>query len=372
MNIQHTRTNFTEGKVASVSGRVMQVRTLSKKLAFIVVEDTYAKIQVGIRSQNVPSRLDIIQATGEMKKSQTGELTVWDENPVIIVKNEGDLPSHEGITNLDVAREKRCLQILTTPEIKKRLLLRSKVITQIRSLLDRREFVELETPILSNVPSGATAKPFITKSEALNQDFFLRIATEIHLKKALIAGFERVYEIGKIFRNEGIDRTHNPEFTSIELYQSFAGLYEMKEIMILLLSELSDRKVCVFKDLEYDDVVAKFGLDFDSHLIEPTFVYGHPANDAPLCKLRPDGKCDRFEFYMNGFEIANAYNELTDYKEQAIRLNGKGDDGLVEALKYGMPPTGGMGIGIDRLVMALSNTDNIADVIMFPSKRNAN
>lgn len=370
MNIQEIRTNFTEGNMAIVYGRVTCIRILSKKLAFLVVEDTLGKIQVGVRSQNLPSRYDIIMAQGMMKKSQTGELTIWDENPTIIVKNEGDLPSFSGITDAQIALEKRYLQILSDPKMKERLLFRTKVITYLRNLLNGRGFIELETPVLSNVVSGATAKPFITKSEALNTDFFLRIATEVHLKKAIVAGFERVYEIGKIFRNEGIDRTHNPEFTSIELYQSFAGLAEMRDIIITLLFDFGQTKMTDVRDYEYDDLVSKYGPDFDKELIAPSFVYGHPADDTPLCKLRVDGKCDRFEFYMNGFEIANAYNELTDYKEQALRLNGKNDDGLVEALKYGMPPTGGMGIGIDRLVMALTNTDNIADVIMFPSKRN--
>ena len=371
MNIGNVLDNFTEGQEATIYGRVIRVRTLSKKLAFIVVEDTHHSMQVGIRSQNVPSRLDIVKVTGIMKLSQTGELTIWDECPTIIVRNEGDLPSHTGITNAESAREKRCLQILTSPQIRKQILFRSRLIKNIRSLLDVRGFIELETPILSEVSSGANAKPFITTSEALNQNFFLRIATEIHLKKSLISGFERVYEIGKIFRNEGIDRIHNPEFTSIELYQSFAGLTEMKEIITTILYDITGITASSIRSYEYDELVAKYGIDFDSHLIEPTFVYGHPSDDTPLCKLREDGRCDRFEFFMSGYEIANAYNELTDHKEQLIRLNGKEDDGLVEALKYGMPPTGGMGIGIDRLVMALTNTDNIADVILFPSKRNS-
>jgi lysyl-tRNA synthetase, class II len=370
VNIESIRNNFIEGQPATVFGRVTQIRILSKKLAFVVVEDTTSSIQIGVRSANLPSKLDIIKASGLQAKSKTGELTIWDDNPQIICKNEGDLPSFEGITNPEVAREKRHLQILTNKELKQRLLLRSKIVSCIRSYLDGRGFVELETPILSSTPSGANAKPFVTKSEALNQDFYLRIATETHLKKALIGGFERVYEIGRIFRNEGIDRTHNPEFTSIELYQSFAGLHEMREILLDIVGQFSDiRRSTIGPDIEYDDLIAKYGTDFDKHLSEPTFVYGHPAEDTPLCKLRLDGRCDRFEFFVNGYEIANAYNELTDWREQAVRLNGKNDDGLVDAMKYGMPPTGGMGIGIDRLVMALTNTNNIADVMVFPSKR---
>lgn len=371
MNIAETLATFTEGQPATIYGRVTQVRTLSKKLAFIVVEDTNASIQIGIRSSNVPCKLDIVKATGLMQRSRTGELTVWDDAPEIITKNLGDLPSHEGITNPEVAREKRHLQLLTNKGMRDVFVFRSRVVSTIRRFLDTRGFLEMETPILSKAASGANANPFVTQSEALNCDFYLRIATEIPLKRCLIAGFERVYEIGRIFRNEGIDSTHSPEFTSIELYQSFAGLFEMRHLLLELLAELGV-DVSNVGCFEYDSLVAKYGVDFDKHLIAPSFVFGHPAEDTPLCKLRADGRCDRFEFFMNGYEIANAYNELTDSTEQEARLAGKNDDGLVEALKYGMPPTGGMGIGIDRLIMCLKNIPDIQDVILFPSKRNAN
>lgn len=371
MNIAETLATFTEGQPATIYGRVTQVRTLSKKLSFIVLEDTNASIQVGIRSSNVPCKLDIVKASGLMQRSRTGELTVWDENPEIITKNLGDLPSHEGITNPEVAREKRHLQLLTNKGMRDVFVLRSRTVSAIRRFLDARGFLEMETPILSKAASGANAKPFVTQSEALNCDFYLRIATEIPLKRCLVAGFERVYEIGRIFRNEGVDSIHSPEFTSIELYQSFAGLFEMKHLLLDLLVELGV-DVSKTNHYEYDQLVELHGADFDKHLIEPSFVYGHPAEDTPLCKLRTDGKCDRFEFFMNGYELANAYNELTDPTEQEARLAGKNDDGLVEALNYGMPPTGGMGLGIDRLVMCLAKVPEIQDVILFPTKRNAN
>jgi lysyl-tRNA synthetase class 2 len=370
MNIANTIVGYVEGQPATIYGRVTQIRTLSKKLTFIVVEDTHASIQVGIRSANIPSKLDIVKVSGLMQSSKTGERTIWDDNPEIIVKNQGELPSHDGITNPEVAREKRHLQLLTNKEMRDVFVFRSQVVSTIRRFLDMRGFLEMETPILSKVASGANAKPFVTKSEALNCDLHLRIATEIPLKRCLIAGFERVYEIGRIFRNEGIDNTHNPEFTSIELYQSFAGLHEMRHLLLELLTELGV-DVSNVGHFEYDSLVMQCGMDFEKQLIAPSFVFGQPGGDAPLCKLRADGRCDRFEFFMNGYEIANAYNELTDSAEQESRLAGKNDDGLVEALKYGMPPTGGMGIGIDRLIMCLKNIPDIRDVILFPTKRKA-
>lgn len=367
MNISTIRNLFKSGETATVCGRVKFIRTISKKLTFIVIFDQDASIQIGIRSTNVPGKLDIVKVTGLMSPSNTGELTIWDENPVIIAKNEGDIPCFEGITDPDLCRRKKYLHMLTNQEALNNILFRTKVIRHIRTFLDELGYVEVETPILSGVASGANAVPFKTVSEATNETFYLRIAQEIALKKALIGGLERVYEIGKNFRNEGIDKTHNPEFTSIELYQSFAGLSDMRDILINILNAFG---VKTFDIYEYDELYAKFGEDFDKQLINPTFVYGHPADDAPLCKLRDDGKCDRFEFFMNGFEIANAYNEQNDWRIQEQRLAGKADDGLIEALKYGMPPTGGMGIGIDRLVMALKNITDIRDVILFTTKRN--
>jgi lysyl-tRNA synthetase class 2 len=201
---------------------------------------------------------------------------------------------------------------------------------------------------------------------SLKKDMYLRIATEIPLKKALIGGFERVYEIGKIFRNEGIDKTHNPEFTSIELYQSYSGLNDMKNLFLEIL-ELFGIKNSDIPVFEYDDLIEKYGEDFDEHLQDLCFVVGQPIEQTPLCKMRSDGKADRFEVFANGYEIANAYNEINDWKEQEKRFDGTEDDGLIEAMKYGMPPTGGMGIGIDRLLMYLTNTNFIRDVIMFPT-----
>jgi lysyl-tRNA synthetase class 2 len=342
-------------------------------LAFVVVEDTFDKIQVGIRSGNVPKMFDIVECEGTMALSKTGEKTVWCDNPKIVSVNHGDLPGFGQLEDGKLKVEKRYLDIMTNAKLKSNLLARSFVVSSLRRALYDKNFVEIETPVLSSVPSGASAKPFVTKSESLNENFYLRIATEIPLKKAIVAGFERVFEIGKVFRNEGIDKTHNPEFTSLEMYQSYATLHDMQQWMLEFLTQIGvPISTTGFDSVEYDDIVARHGEDFDKHLIRPTFVFGQPLSQTPLCQAREDGKAARFEFYMNGFEIANAYRELTDSVEQLNRFNGslEKDDGLIEALKYGCPPLAGMGIGIERLVMALTGSDNIADTIFFPTKRN--
>ncbi len=373
MNISATIKLFEENKAACISGRVKAVRILSKKLAFVVVEDTFDKIQVGIRSGNVPKMFDIVECEGTMALSKTGEKTVWCDNPKIVSVNHGDLPGFGQLEDGKLKVEKRYLDIMTNAKLKSNLLARSFVVSSLRRALYDKNFVEIETPVLSSVPSGASAKPFVTKSESLNENFYLRIATEIPLKKAIVAGFERVFEIGKVFRNEGIDKTHNPEFTSLEMYQSYATLHDMQQWMLEFLTQIGvPISTTGFDSVEYDDIVARHGEDFDKHLIRPTFVFGQPLSQTPLCQAREDGKAARFEFYMNGFEIANAYRELTDSVEQLNRFNGslEKDDGLIEALKYGCPPLAGMGIGIERLVMALTGSDNIADTIFFPTKRN--
>jgi lysyl-tRNA synthetase class 2 len=368
MNIANTLNNFTENSLTTVKGRVKRIRTLSKKLTFLVVEDIFDSIQIGVRSCDIPKLFDIVECQGVMKLSQTGEKTVWCEKPIVLSENNGDLPNFKGLTDGKLKTEKRFLDILTNPGLKKNLLSRSLIIQKLRQVLWAQNYLEIETPILSNVPSGAAAEPFITRFNALNENFYLRIATEIPLKKAIVAGFEKVFEIGKIFRNEGIDKTHNPEFTSIEMYSSYSDLEEMKDFIICFLGEFGIKD---FDYVEYDELISLYGEDFDKKLIKPTFVYGQPIEQTPLCARRPDGKANRFEFFMSGFEVANAYQEITDYQEQSQRFenNLEKDDGLCEALKYGCPKLAGMGIGIDRLIMVLNKIDNIADVIMFPTKR---
>jgi lysyl-tRNA synthetase class 2 len=378
MNIKYTRErNYA---YSAVHGRVMLVRKLSKKFAFLTLQDRDAKIQIAllgeIPADQYPQRWDIIKAEGEVKPSDTGELTIWCQKGVtILARCQAPLPDNKSgnIQDTDLIYKKRYIDLLITEKSRNVFLTRSRMISQIRRFLEDRDYVEIETPILGDTPSGATAQPFVTKHNSLHRDMYLRIATEVALKKAIVGGFERVFEIGRIFRNEGIDNTHNPEFTSIELYQAYANLSDMKNLLCDLLIQLKivqdDEKIPEF---EYDDLMKNGGEVEDNIPAESRkicLVNGQPLSETPLCKAREDGKADRFEAFANGFEIANAYNELTDPQEQALRLSGANDDGLVEALKYGMPQCGGMGIGIDRLVMLATGAESIRDVILFPTSR---
>ncbi len=385
MNIKNTRDNFVVGQEAEIKGRVTAVRTFGK-LSFIVVEDRDSHIQVVLQGkEGIPSNWDIIRAKGLMKPTQKGELSIWVDSVEVIAKCDGDLPNKwEGFTDKEIRYSKRHLDLIDSRQSREIFVARSNIISIIRTELNHDGFIELETPVLGLTASGADAKPFITKHNALDREMHLRIATEVALKKAIIGGMERVFEAGRIFRNEGIDQTHNPEFTSIEIYQAYAGLDEMKELFSKLMSTfavefgsssfsendwnniITPNGIPIF---EYDDLVSKYGENFDKHLQDLCFVTGQPLEQTPLCKARADGKADRFEVYAKGMELANAYNELTDANEQAKRLNGANDDGLVEAMRYGMPPTGGIGIGIDRLVMYLLNIDSIREVILFPTSR---
>lgn len=364
---------FKEKEFATLRGRVRRVRSLSKHLSFFNLEDSTGSIQIGIRDESlIPSPFDIVECYGIFDYSETKEPTLWIDRLTILSKCEGDLPSFKGIKDGKLSLEKRFLQIITDRKLNDTLVLRSNVLKELRLFLWDKGYTEIETPILSNEPSGATASPFITKFDALNQNFYLRIATETHLKKAIVSGQTKVFEIGKIFRNEGIDKTHNPEFTSIELYSAYSTLNDMKELLLSFISKFKSLSSNECKNYEYDELVSSHGVDFDNKLNNvPSFVYGHPAIDAPLCSLRNDGKCNRFEFYVNNMELANAYQELTNWRLQSDRLCGKNDDGLSEALKYGCPPMAGMGIGIDRLIMYLSDNREINNVIFFPNKKNS-
>jgi len=349
MNINSVKNNFREGiENVTVAGRVKFARSFGK-LSFVVISDQDNTIQLGFKTKlKLPNMWDIVSATGTTGFTQKGEPTIWCDNFTTVAECKGNVPEkYHGIEDKSVIYSRR-----------------SRIVAEIRKLLNDENFIEIETPILTGQPTGAAAKPFVTHHNAENEDKYLRIATEVHLKMALIGGIERVYEIGKIFRNEGVDRTHNPEFTSIEIYQSYANLNTMKTLFLYLISKLFG--TVEYDSFEYDEVVAKYGEDFDNHLNNLTFVTGQPIEQTPLCKRREDGKADRFEVYWRGMEIANAYNEINCYTEQAERVAEGDDGGLLEALKYGMPPTGGIGIGIDRLVMILTDSEHIHDVIMFP------
>lgn len=365
MNIADINNSFSEGQNVELCGRVRSIRSFGK-LSFLILQDFESKIQVGLRSKQVPQTWDIIRVKGTTGFTKTRERTVWTDGVEILARCEGDLPSKwEGHGFKNLAYQNRHVDLIYNQNHAIVLAERSRILFQIRQFLNNRDFVEIETPILSSSPTGANAKPFETWHNVLGQTLYMRIATEVALKKALISGVERVYEIGKIFRNEGIDRTHSPEFTSIEIYQAYSGLLEMKQLFLDIVGCFVSGPVS-YNEYEHDDLVRKYGEDYDSHLKELTFVYGQPAEDTPLCKRREDGKASRFEVFVNGFEVANAFDEINTYDEQSRHIQQGKDDGLLDALKYGMPPTGGIGIGIDRLIMYLTGAESIRDVIFFP------
>jgi lysyl-tRNA synthetase class 2 len=366
MNIKEVVDNFSEGQAVKVAGRVKFIRTFGK-LSFIKIEDLDGVIQIGLQGKQIlPEAWDIISVDGTTGFTKTKEPTIWTTSYELIAKCQGDkAEKFHGLQDKGLIYFTRCMGLISNMELVRVLLTRSQIVSKIRRFLEGKKFIEIETPVLSKQATGATAKPFITHCDSLGNDMYLRIATEIGLKKAIISGFERVFEIGKIFRNEGIDHTHNPEFTSIEIYQSYAGLKDMSILFAEIIENITGNKVDI-PWFEYDELVAKHGIEFDDKLQQLCFVTGQPIEQTPLCKMRVDGKADRFEVYAEGFELANAYNEINTYEEQSGRMKDGEDDGLLEALKYGMPPTGGMGIGIDRLIMYLTNTKSIKDIIFLP------
>jgi lysyl-tRNA synthetase class 2 len=360
MNIEAVVSSFSPDINVQVSGRVKLVRSFGK-LSFLTLEDATGKIQIGIRGKVVlPDLWDIISVNGTTGFTKTGERTIWTTSYELVAKCEGNISNkYQGVVDKGLIYNNRCLSLISNPDLLKILIKRSQIVQEIRTLLYSKGFIEIETPILSVSPTGASAEPFVTYHNSDKSNKYLRIATEVSLKKALISGVEKVFEIGKIFRNEGSDWKHHPEFTSIEIYQAYAGLKEMKQLVCEIVGKND------IPSIEYDELVKKYGEDFDEHLQELCFVEGQPIEQTPLCKKRLDGKAERFELFANGFEIANAFNEINTFKEQAERVKEGEDDGLLNALKFGMPPTGGVGIGIDRLLMYKLGVKNIKDIIFF-------
>lgn len=419
-----------------IAGRVVLRRDAGKKLIFLTVQDRSDKMQVAINASVLPdmeafrkniSVFDVMGFEGDLSVSNSGEPTLWaTAAPVFFAKSLLPAPDKmEGVSDKEMKYRHRYLDLVCNHDSMRRFMARSQIISQIRQLLANRRFVEVETPVLQAVANGATARPFETKLNALDLGMTLRIATEIALKKLLVGGMERIYEIGRIFRNEGIDKTHNPEFTSIELYQAYAGLDDMR----LLCQEIAnvaqmgsfagklekDRNPLRFEQREFLDLIREhagikdvwdpvetrnvlrekrrieekqpvdlskekdeavlddlFSEFVESKLQSPCFVFHQPIGLSPLCAPSADPRlAERFEMYMNGMEIANAYQELNDPVEQRKRLVAQGivDEEFIEALEYGMPSAGGLGIGIDRLVMAVTGAETIKDVILFPMMR---
>ena len=423
-----------EGTAARrVAGRAMARREMGK-LVFLDLVDRSGRIQVICDlavTGEIDVRLgDVIGVVGRAGKSRRGEPSVLAESVEILSRNTQPLPdTFHGLTDVELRYRKRYLDLLMNEETRETFLVRAKVVTAIRRALDEWGFVEVETPILQPRYGGAFAHPFVTHSNELETDLYLRIATELYLKRLIVGGLERVYEIGKDFRNESISYKHQPEFTMLEWYEAYADFHDTMDRIEAMLEHVATaalgttvtrfrghevdlkrpwRRVGFVESLEglelwtRDEVelrawLTERGVDTDADkdwpqlvdhafghfvepsLVEPTIVYGHPVQLSPFARVTDDDETltERFEYFAAGMELGNAYTEISDpdeqqrrFDEQSEHVEGvRGDPDYVEALSYGMPPTGGLGLGIDRLVMLLSGRETIRDVILFPTLR---
>lgn len=438
-----------ENKEVKVSGRVISER-FHGKASFITIRDFSGNLQIYLNLNNLGEENynffkkyidtgDFIGIEGTVFKTHTGEITVSAKKLKLLTKSLLPLPEkYHGIKDVEVRYRKRYLDLIANPEVIEIFIKRSLIIKSIRDYLNNLGFIEVETPMLQPIPGGATAKPFITYHNALNQNLYLRIAPELYLKRLIVGGFEKVYEINRNFRNEGISTIHNPEFTMLELYLAYADYRDIMTLTENLISyivmevtgsyilkngneelnfeppfkrisfkEIFEEKTQVqfdkFRDVEFGkEYLKKEGIELtkkpnfkniideifkekvEKYLINPTFIYDYPVELSPLAKRKRDDKrwVERFELFINRIEIANAFSELNDPVDQKerfleeIREKEKGDEeshyfdsDYIEALEYGMPPTGGLGIGIDRLTMIITNKDSIREVILFPQLR---
>ncbi|AYD41267.1 lysine--tRNA ligase [Clostridium fermenticellae] len=442
-----------EQKTVTVAGRLISKR-VHGKAGFSDLYDRYGKIQLYIRIDDVgEERLkeyksfdigDILSVTGRVFKTKTGEISIHITDFELVAKSLRPLPEKwHGLKDPDLRYRQRYVDLITNQDVRDTFMKRTEIIKSIREYLDKKDYIEVETPILSPIAGGAAAKPFTTHHNSLNMDMYLRIATELYLKRLIVGGFEKVYEIGKCFRNEGMDIRHNPEYTSIELYEAFADYNDMMELTENMVAYVCDKVLgttkVVYEDTEIDfkppwrritmvDAVKEYAdINFDQvkddeearqiakekHLelkkelkdcskgdildamfeefcedkfIQPTFVMDYPVEISPLTKKKRgnDKFTERFEGFVFGREICNAYSELNDPLvqrerfEQQLKERELGDDeaymmdeDFLNALEIGMPPTGGLGIGIDRLIMFLTNSSSIRDVILFPTMKPA-
>lgn len=444
------KNNFDEmeGKTVSVAGRMMLKRVMGKA-SFCNIQDLNGNIQAYVARDNIGTDSyadfkkfdigDIVGIKGEVFKTKTGEISIHATEVVLLSKSLQILPEkHHGLTNTDLRYRQRYTDLIMNEDVKETFIKRSKIISTIRSYLDGQGFMEVETPMLVHNAGGAAARPFFTHYNSLDEDVKLRISLELYLKRLIVGGLERVYEIGRVFRNEGVDTRHNPEFTLMELYQAYTDYNGMMDLTENLYRHLA-KTVCgsekiMYNGIELDfekpferitmiDAVKKYtGIDWnevkdleqaralakehhveieqrhkkgeilslffeafvEEHLIQPTFVMDHPIEISPLTKKKPENPeyVERFEFFVNGWEMANAYSELNDPIDQRERFAlqeeafSAGDDeaehtdeDFLNALEIGMPPTGGIGFGIDRMVMLLTDSQAIRDVLLFPTMK---
>ena len=437
-----------EGKTVSVAGRMMSKRVMGKA-SFCHVQDLQGNIQIYVARDMIGEEAyadfkkfdigDIIGVKGEVFATKTGETSIRASEVVLLSKSLQILPEkYHGLTNVDLRYRQRYTDLIMNPDVKDTFIKRSKMISCIRRYLDAQGFIEVETPMLVANAGGAAARPFETHYNALDEDVRLRISLELYLKRLIVGGLERVYEIGRVFRNEGVDTRHNPEFTLMELYQAYTdyhGMMDLTENMFRYLAhEVCGSTVITYGENEIDlgkpferltmiDAVKRYaGVDFDAvpdteaakkladergiayearhqkgdilnmffeeycedKLIQPTFIMDHPVDVSPLTKRKPDKPdyVERFELFVNGWEMCNAYSELNDPIDQRERFKAQDaaaaagdeeanhtDEDFLNALEIGMPPTGGIGYGIDRLAMLLTNSPAIRDVLLFPTMK---
>jgi lysyl-tRNA synthetase class 2 len=420
-------------EIRRLAGRVMARREMGK-LVFLDLVDRSGQIQLMCdtgRVGDVDVHLgDVVGVSGKPAKSRRGEPSLMVDEFVVLARNRSPLPdTFHGLTDVETRYRKRYLDLLMNEDARELFLLRAKVVTSIRRYLDGEGFVEVETPVLQPRYGGAFAHPFVTHSNELDVDLYLRIATELYLKRLIVGGLERVYEIGKDFRNESVSYKHQPEFTMLEWYEAYADFHDtmdrietMLELVAIealgttvvqfrghevdlkrpwrrvgfvealeahelwtrdeneLRAWLTERGVDTDADKDWPQLVDHaFGHFVEPSLLEPTIVHGHPVELSPFARVADDDETvtERFEYFAAGMELGNAYTEINDAAEQQLRFDEqsahvegmRGDPDYVEALSYGMPPTGGLGLGVDRLVMLLSGRDTIRDVILFPALR---
>lgn len=437
-----------EGQEVTIAGRMMFKRVMGKA-SFCNIQDLKGNIQSYVARDDIGEESykdfkkydigDILGIKGFVFKTKTGEISVHAKEVILLSKSLQVLPEkHHGLTDTDIRYRQRYVDLIMNTDVKETFIKRSKVISSIRRYLDEDGFMEVETPMLVSNAGGAAARPFNTHFNALDEDLHLRISLELYLKRLIVGGLEKVYEIGRVFRNEGLDTRHNPEFTLMELYQAYTDYYGMMDLTEKLYrhvaKEVTGSEILTYGEHTIDlskpferitmlDAVKKYsGVDFneinsteeakkvadehhveyeerhvkgdilnlffeefvEEHLIQPVFIMDHPVEISPLTKRKPDNPdyVERFEFFINGWEMANAYSELNDPVDQRARFEAQEkefaagneeanhtDEDFLNALSIGMPPTGGIGFGIDRMVMIMTNSPAIRDVLLFPTMK---